>query len=474
MDALGRLVADRGFQDGLQWGLGGGQRLSRCAMNEKVGAEKYMELGESDRIMGGRRGTSAQPGLGGRLGGKRQSLVTVQRSTNTMTLERWEQISRIFYATLEVNEKRRADFLKDACAEDADLLDEVRSLLATDEQGGGLPDQSSEEERAQHPKEEPGSLLGHRLGPYRLVSLLGVGGMGEVYKAVDTRLQRVVALKILPKDLTTEEERVKRFQQEARAISVLNHPHICTLYDIGEHNGRSFLVMEYLAGETLAERLKMGPLPLEQALEVGADVAGALEAAHKQGIVHCDLKPGNVMLTRTGAKLIDFGLAKLRKHDGLDTSTAETVTQTTPGVVMGTLEYMSPEQLEGKTVDRRTDFWGLGVILYEMFTGRRAFEGKSQARVIAAILEHEPVPVGTVWPIMPSAIDRLIRRCLAKSPGDRWDNAHDLATHLRQIRNGRNTISKLGQAARQVGRWKRTTMGLSVVLSVVLQAVAGF
>jgi len=464
MDALGRLVANRGFQDGLQSSFGGGLHPGEYSMNEEAGAEilECMESGESDRTSGRRPEIFSQSGLDGSLDEECQSRATIRRSSNTMTLERWEQISRIFYAALEVNEKKRADFLKDACVGDADLLDEVRSLLATDE------------ERAQQPEKDPGSLLGHRLGPYQVLSLLGVGGMGQVYKAIDTRLQRIVALKVLAKDGTKEAEWVKRFQQEARTISALDHPHICTLYDIGEHNGHPFLVMEYLAGETLAERLKMGPLPLEQALEVGADIADALEAAHKQGIVHRDLKPGNVMMTGTGAKLIDFGLAKLKRQETLDPSTAETVTQTTPGVVMGTLEYMSPEQLEGKTVDRRTDFWGLGMILYEMFTGRRAFEGTSQARVIAAILEHEPVSVGTVRPITPSAIDRLIRRCLAKNPDARWDSAQDLTNQLRRIRNSRNTISVIGQAARRVGQWKRTTMALSIVLSVVLQAIAGF
>jgi serine/threonine protein kinase len=444
-------------------------------MNESDGTKimEYMGQGEAIREVSRRLGTPAAPWLVGTLVEKRQFLAEGQPLLNTMTLERWEEISRLFYATLEVNEKKRADFLKDACFGDADLLNEVRSLLPMDEQGGGLLGQPAMEEAALQLKEEPGSLLGRRLGPYQVVSLLGVGGMGEVYKGCDTRLERVVALKVLSADVTADKERLKRFQLEACAISQLNHPHICALYDMGEHRGRPFLVMEYLAGETLAERLKQGPLPLKQVLDIGAEVADALAAAHKQGVVHRDLKPGNVMLTNTGAKLIDFGLAKLKKQEASDPSTAETNTETTPGLVMGTLEYMSPEQLEGRPVDARTDLWALGAMLYEMIAGRRPFEGQSRARVIAAILEHDPTTLFTLQPLAPPLLCRLVQRCLAKSPDARWDNAHELADQLRAIRGNKRGVPPIGETARRVGRWKWAAIGLSTVVALVLQSVAG-
>jgi serine/threonine protein kinase len=280
---------------------------------------------------------------------------------------------------------------------------------------------------------------GGRLGPYEIVAPLGAGGMGEVYKARDTRLDRTVAIKVLPAGLASNESLRARFEREAHALSALQHPNICTLLDVGEENGEAYLVMEHLAGETLAERLKKGPLPLAQALEIAIQIAEALAAAHKQSIIHRDLKPGNVMLTKTGVKLLDFGLARLTGHgerpavEDVTASPTESAPLTGKGTILGTVPYMAPEQLEGKSADARTDLWALGAILYEMVAGRRAFEGSSQVSLIAAIVEREPVSLATLQPVTPPSLERLVKRCLAKSPDDRWDSAHDIADELRWI-----------------------------------------
>src|SRR5512139_1560466 len=281
---------------------------------------------------------------------------------------------------------------------------------------------------------------GTRLGPYEVTALIGAGGMGEVYKAKDTRLDRSVAIKVLPSHVSADADRRARFAREAKTIAGLNHPHICTLHDVGETDGTTYLVMEHLAGETLAQRLEKGQLPLERALTVATEIADALSAAHRQGVIHRDLKPGNVMLTKTGAKLLDFGLAKLKAHGeqpaaaSLASAPTRTAPLTSEGTIVGTLHYMAPEQVEGKAADARTDLWALGAILYEMLTGKRAFEGTSAASLIGAILEREPAPVSTLQPLTPPAVDRLVRQCLAKAPDDRPDTAHDVANELRWMR----------------------------------------
>jgi len=254
---------------------------------------------------------------------------------------------------------------------------------------------------------------GIKLGPYEIVSPLGAGGMGEVYRARDTRLDRTVAIKILPSQFSADATRRQRFDREAKTISQLNHPHICTLHDVGHQNGIDFLVMEYLEGETLADRLRKGPLPLDQLLKIGIDIADALDKAHRSGIMHRDLKPANIMLTKSGAKLMDFGLARglaapvtaaASAQIGMPSFTA-TPTLTNPvspltgeGTIVGTLNYMSPEQIEGKEADSRCDIFAFGAVLYEMATGKRAFEGKSQISVASAILEKEPEPVTSAQP----------------------------------------------------------------------------
>ncbi len=279
---------------------------------------------------------------------------------------------------------------------------------------------------------------GTRFGPYEILSPIGAGGMGEVYRARDTRLDRIVAIKVLPTHLADRSELRERFEREAKTIASLNHPHICTLFDIGRQDGTDYLVMEYLEGETLAHRLQKGPLPLEQTLQYGVEMSDALDKAHRKGITHRDLKPGNIMLTKTGTKLLDFGLAKLKQEAApVDAQMTELPTVSEPltahGAIVGTLQYMAPEQLEGKEVDARTDIFAFGAVVYEMATGKKAFEGKSQASLIAKILETDPLPMASLAPMTPPALDRVVKRCLAKDPDDRWQSVRDLEAELKWI-----------------------------------------
>jgi eukaryotic-like serine/threonine-protein kinase len=282
---------------------------------------------------------------------------------------------------------------------------------------------------------------GSRLGPYEILAPVGAGGMGEVYKARDTRLERTVAVKVLPEHLSQNAEVKQRFEREAKAISALSHPHICGLFDVGEQDGTAYLVMEFLEGETLADRLGKGRIPTEQLLRFAVEIAGALDKAHKQGIIHRDLKPGNVMLTKSGVKLLDFGLAKLRisADRELSNSLSTLATQasaaplTERGTILGTFQYMAPEQLEGKEADARSDIFAFGAVLYEMATGQKAFSGKSQASLIASILERDPPSISSVEPLAPPALDRVVKACLAKEPDDRWQTAHDLEGELKWI-----------------------------------------
>ena len=261
--------------------------------------------------------------------------------------------------------------------------------------------------------------------------------MGEVFRAVDTRLERTVAIKILPPQLSNDLARKQRFEREAKTISSLNHPHICVLYDVGHQDGTDYLVMECLEGETLAKRLEKSPIPLEQVLKFGAQIADALDKAHRSGVVHRDLKPGNIMLTPTGAKLLDFGLAKpvvaLTTGATLTAAATPTTPVTQEGTILGTFQYMSPEQIEGKELDGRSDIFSLGAVLYEMLTGQRAFQGKSQLSVASAILEKEPPPISTVKPLTTPSLDHALRRCLAKDPEERWQTARDIAIELKWI-----------------------------------------
>jgi eukaryotic-like serine/threonine-protein kinase len=278
-------------------------------------------------------------------------------------------------------------------------------------------------------------MSGSKLGPYEILAPLGAGGMGEVYRARDTRLDRTVAIKVLPSRLSGDAVTRERFEREAKTISNLNHSHICTVYDVGRQNEIEFLVMEYLEGETLAARLERGPLPLEQLLRIGIEIADALEKAHQQGVIHRDLKPGNIMLTKSGSKLLDFGLAKPTLRSGAALTTMATAAKplTTEGAIVGTFLYMAPELFEGKEADVRSDLFAFGSVLYEMATGKRAFEGKTTASVIAAIMEREPPPVTSVQPMTPPALERVIKTCLAKDPEERFQSAHDVKLQLQWI-----------------------------------------
>src|SRR5216684_5416971 len=246
---------------------------------------------------------------------------------------------------------------------------------------------------------------GTKLGPYEIVAPLGAGGMGEVYRARDTRLERTVAIKILPAQFSSDSVRKQRFGREAKTISSLNHPHICVLHDVGTQDGVDYLVMECVEGETLGKRLEKGPLPLDQVLRFGMQIADALDKAHRSGVIHRDLKPGNIMLTPTGAKILDFGLAKPAAPLGSVATLTAAVTQSSPmteqGAIVGTFQYMSPEQIEGKELDGRSDIFSLGAVLYEMLTGQRAFPGKSQLSVASAILEKKPASISTIKPLTP-------------------------------------------------------------------------
>jgi serine/threonine protein kinase len=292
---------------------------------------------------------------------------------------------------------------------------------------------------------------GTRLGPYEIESPFGAGGMGEVYRARDTRLERTVAIKVLNAQLVASAELRARFEREAKVISQLQHPNICVLHDVGNEGAIDYLVMEFLQGESLADRLRKGPLPADQVLTIAIAIADALEKAHRAGVVHRDLKPGNVMLTKSGAKLLDFGLAKplgatiaSDKASGTSPSVFAALTQTMPspspatplstaGTVIGTVQYMSPEQLQGVEADARSDIFSFGVMLFEMVTGKRTFEGKTQASIVGQILAVDPPSVSTLRPETPPGLDRVIRLCLDKDPDERIQTAHDLKLQLQAV-----------------------------------------
>jgi serine/threonine protein kinase len=331
---------------------------------------------------------------------------------------------------------------------------------------------------------------GTKLGPYEIISPLGAGGMGEVYRAKDTRLDRTVAIKVLPSHLSSNPELKQRMEREAKAISALQHANICTLHDIGSQSGTDFLVMEYLEGQTLADRLKKGPLPVDQVLKIGTEIAQALEKAHQQGIIHRDLKPANIMLTKAGAKLMDFGLAKPEvpvasqavgaftpstPTMNLASLTAAVSPLTQKGSIVGTFQYMAPELLQGAEADARSDLFSFGCVLYEMVTGRRAFEGKSQLSVFTSILEKDPEPITVSQPLAPPALDRVVRACLAKDPADRLQSAHDLAMDLRWVVESTNDPAA-EDSTKSLPLTRSWTAGLAAVLLafIALAAFAGY
>ncbi len=348
------------------------------------------------------------------------------------------EIRDVFDRAASVPPKERGAFLARACGTNEALRHEVERLLAADARPGSAFDAEPGSDPATGSIAAAAMSLqpGTRLGPYEIVVALGAGGMGEVYKARDTRLDRTVAIKVLSHELTADPSARQRFDREARAIAALSHPHICGLHDVGHQDDVDFLVMEFLDGETLAARLRRGKLPLADALTCAIHIADALATAHRAGIVHRDLKPGNIMLTSRGIKLLDFGLAK-RRHQPLASDvtnlTAEPFTQ--PGMILGTVQYMAPEQLEGRAVDEHTDIFAFGVVLYEMLTGRPAFEGTSSATLIGNILHAQPLAPSSLERLTPRALDDVVGRCLAKDPDARWPSMADVQHQLEAVRD---------------------------------------
>jgi serine/threonine protein kinase len=326
---------------------------------------------------------------------------------------------------------------------------------------------------------------GAKLGPYEIQSPLGAGGMGEVYRAMDTRLDRTVAIKVLASHLSSSPELKQRMEREARAISSLNHPHICHLYDIGSQDGTDYLVMEFLEGETLAERLRKGAMPLNETLKIGIAIAEALAVAHRQGIVHRDLKPGNIMLTQGGAKLMDFGLAKPLgvQSTGVTSGTVPSFTAaatlsgpsplsplTTAGSIIGTIQYMSPEQIEGKEADARSDIFAFGAVLYEMAAGKRPFEGKSQISLASSILEKDPDPISAFKPLTPTAFEHVVTACLQKNPEERFQTSHDIKLELQWIATDRSAPAVAASPPSSSHRRERLVWASAIVAAIVLGA----
>ncbi len=399
----------------------------------------------------------------------------------TVTPERWQRIVRIYELAIDQDAAAREVLLSKECAGDVSLRSEVESLLLQDEQSV-LLDRPVWATAASLFDTEPDLESGAILGPYRIEHPIGAGGMGQVFCATDTRLNRLVAIKVLSGELAGNEEMRSRFGDEAKAVAALTHPHICTLYDVGRHEEIDFLVMEHLTGETLASKLAGGPLPPEQAVTHAIQIASALDHAHRQGIVHRDLKPANIMLTATGAKLLDFGLAKLRPADAslahsdathavamtgapdpdaADSGEAAVGHMTRRGAILGTLRYMSPEQLEGRSVDARSDLFSFGALFHETLTGTRAFDGQRETSVRSAILESQPPAVSSLQPAVPRAIDDIVRRCLYKDPARRFHTAADLLRHLQRVAESMQT------AERTASKWRWPAAILVAAIALV-------
>jgi serine/threonine protein kinase/Tol biopolymer transport system component len=359
-----------------------------------------------------------------------------------MNPERFQQVDRVLQSVLERPAEEREAFLEEACGADSSLKREVRSLLASYDDSGSFIERPAVEDGARLMADErEASLVGQTVGNYRVVSQLGAGGMGEVYLANDTRNNRPAALKILLAHLTTDAERVRRFQQEARAVLTLNHPNIVTVYDIGQADGVNFIATELIEGETLRRRMTRQPLTVGEALDVATQIASALVYAHERGVVHRDIKPENVMLRPDGyVKVLDFGIAKLterrvaNKPDDLHEARTRMQVETSPGMVMGTVHYMSPEQARGLPVDERADTWSLGCVLYEMLTGRQPFEGETPSDVIATILKHDPAPLSALVPDAPAELERILVKALDKQKDERYQTAKDFLADLRRFK----------------------------------------
>jgi serine/threonine protein kinase len=350
--------------------------------------------------------------------------------------DRWQKVEKICQSALELEANQRTAFIEQACGADAELRREVGSLLKFDKPGDRFIEQPALEAAARMIAQgQPESLLGQQLGSYQIQSLLGAGGMGVIYKGRDIRLNRPVAMKVLPRDKVSDPERKKRFVQEAKAASALNHPNIITIYDIGNQDGVDFIVMEYVQGNTLDQRIPRKGIKLNQAIKIAIHIADALSRAHAAGIIHRDLKPSNVMLTDDGlVKVLDFGLAKLTEvgGEGREAVTRESLTE--EGMIIGTVSYMSPEQAEGKRVDARSDIFSFGAVLYEMLSGQKAFEGDTKMSTLAAIVKQEPKPINQLVSDIPLELEKIINRCLRKDPARRVQHMGDVKLELEDLK----------------------------------------
>ncbi|HWU37975.1 MAG TPA: protein kinase, partial [Candidatus Acidoferrum sp.] len=396
-----------------------------------------------------------------------------------MHAERWRKIEQLYLAALEREVSERSAFLQEACAGDEELRGKVEALLARDQQAENFLQSPvleivgkawAQDLPTAGPPGEPERLAGQKISHYRVLEKLGGGGMGVVYKAEDTRLGRQVALKFLPEEMAQDKQALERFKREARAASSLNHPNICTIHDIDEHEGRFFIVMELLEGQTLQRRIAGKPLPSELVLKLSIPIADALEAAHAKGIVHRDIKPANIFITQRGqVKVLDFGLAKLAKPViGGVTSALSEKGQTEEGVIIGTVAYMSPEQAQGKKVDARTDIFSFGSVLYEMVTGRCAFEGETKLAMLSAVLDKEPTPVSAIVPEAPPELEKLIARCLRKDPERRIQHMGDVKLALEELKEE----SDSGKLRASTPPRRHISAPLVTVLAVLALAMA--
>src|SRR5213596_3507292 len=384
-------------------------------------------------------------------GGEGVALSGAERGRNLMKAERWEKVIDLFQSALERAPGERAAFLDKCCYGDEGMRREVESLLTSHERAENFIELPAFEVAPELvTNDKAGALIGKLIGHYRIESLIGVGGMGEVYLARDERLGRKAALKLLPDNLTTDETQLSRFKNEARSASALNHPNILTVYEIGTEGNRQFIATEFIEGITLRASLARGRINPHAALDIAVQVASALAAAHEAGVVHRDIKPENIMLRPDGyVKVLDFGIAKLTEQRlASDDHTVETtgVLQTRPGMVLGTAHYMSPEQARGQKVDARSDIWSLGVVLYEMVGGNPPFRGETPSDCIAAILTSEPPPLSAVLPDVPRKLESILQKALHKNSNERYQTIKEMLADLRILKGELEAESSLPRA----------------------------
>ncbi len=386
-----------------------------------------------------------------------------------MNPERWQQIEQLYHEAIDRTSGERAAFLNKACGADAELRREVESLLASHDEAASFIEQPPADIVAGMMAEKH-SMIGRTLGHYELTSLLGAGGMGEVYRARDLRLDRDVAVKILPEHLAQDVEALRRFEREAKAVAALSHPNILSIFDFGTEAGVSYAVMELLKGETLRARLQRGAMDWREMVEIGSAIAEGLAAAHAKNIIHRDLKPENIFLTNSGqVKILDFGIARVKRTISPDAETLTTSIETTKhGVVMGTLGYMSPEQVKGEAAEAPSDIFSLGCVLYEMLSGQRPFVRATTAEMIAAILEAEPAPLTGTKTKLPAEIGRIVNHCLQKKPDERYQSARDLTFNLKAMLTGKTISAPLPKSLNRRNRLaiRSVAVALVVLLSI--------